>query len=62
MLNPVQLANEPELFDALTIALDESGAFENVEARDETDGYGNDGYIVVEIGGRKFSLSVYEVL
>jgi hypothetical protein len=62
MLNPVQLSNEPELFDALVMALDESDAFESVEAREETDGYGNFGYIVVEIGGRKFSLSAYEVL
>jgi hypothetical protein len=62
MLTPVQLSEVPELFDALTIALDESDAFESVVARDEMDSYGNRGYIVVEVEGRKFSLQAYEVL
>ena len=62
MLNPVHFSHEQALFEALVTALDESDAFESVEARDEQDGYGNKGIIVVEVEGRKFLLNAYEVI
>jgi hypothetical protein len=62
MLNPVQFTDEPELFEALTVALDESDEFDDVDARNEEDGYGHSGYIMVRIGGKVFSLSAYEVV
>lgn len=55
-----QWGDHPEIFalvaDTLEDAADEYGV--RIIARDEEDGYGEQGYIIIETDGKRFSLSL----
>lgn len=67
MKSPRNWTNEQELFDVITEALcnDDRMEQENfrITARDEEDGYGGNGYILIRTpDGRRFSLDLNEEL
>ena len=65
MLVPIQLSQEQEVFDILTDIFEQAERAEQIEsvnARDEQDGYGNDGYITIRIDGRRFNVSLEEIV
>jgi len=65
---PKEWNDEPEIMELVTAALEEGireigdGFTAQVESRDEPNSYGDEGYIEIRTGGRRFSLHLREEL
>ena len=65
MLIPIQLSQEQDVFNTLTNVFEDAERAKQIDgfdARDEQDGYGNDGYITIKIDGRTFNVSLEEIV
>ena len=65
MLVPIQFTKEQDVFDILTDIFEQAERAEQIEsvsARDEHDGYGSDAYIIIKIDGRRFNVSLEEIV
>lgn len=61
---PRNWMDEPEVFGAVTEALDQAaseGEIDAVDYGEDGDGYGGRGYIEIKIGEGRFSLDLFEL-